>query len=41
MKRRPIKKTASKRIFRNTSAPHPLNSVRTTVKRGGIRLAGN
>lgn len=41
MKRKPMKKSASKRIFKATSAPHPLNSVKTTVKRGGIRLSGN
>lgn len=41
MKRRPVKKATSKKIFRNTSAPHPKNSVSSNRMRGGIRLAGN
>lgn len=41
MKRKPMRNSTSKKIFKRTSAPHPLNSVKTTVKRGGIRLSGN
>lgn len=41
MKRKPMKKQASKRIFKHTSAPHPLNNIKSVVKRGGIRLSGN
>jgi len=41
MRRKPVKKSVSKRIFKNTSAPHPKNQASSVRMRGGIRLAGN
>jgi len=41
MRRKPLKKSVSKKIFRNTSAPHPKNQITAKPMRGGIRLAGN
>lgn len=37
-KRRAMKKTKAKRLFRNTAGQHPKNKVRPMAFRGGIRL---
>ena len=38
MRRRPVKNSVSKKVFRQTSAPHPKN-LASARKRGGTRLS--
>lgn len=38
MKRRPLKKSVSKRIFKKNTGVHAMNSMKPQMMRGGIRL---
>lgn len=37
MKRRSLSRSADRKVFRRTTAPHPSNSTVRSVMRGGIR----
>lgn len=38
MKRRPLKRSASKRVFKKNTGVQKLNSINPRTMRGGIRL---
>jgi len=38
MKRKPMKKSTSRKVFTRNAAPHPKNSASANPMRGGIRL---